>query len=195
MINPKIKKTIFFIISGPSGAGEDSVIEGLSKKIKFKRVVTTVTRAKRPGETEGRPYHFVTVPKFKKMIKNKEFWEWARVYGDHRGVTHEELDRLSRKKILALWKVDYQGVETIKKKKPEVLSIFIYPPSLAVLEKRLARRGQDSPEVIKKRMPFTKRWLKHRRGYDYIIVNRENKLGETVDRVFRILIQNLKEKA
>lgn len=195
MIKPKIKKTIFFIISGPSGAGEDSVIEGLSRKIKFERVVTTVTRGKRLGEGEGRPYHFVTVPKFKKMIKNKEFWEWARVYGDHRGVTHQELDRLSRKKILALWKVDYQGVETIKKKKPEILSIFIYPPSLAVLEKRLVRRGQDSPEVIKKRMPFTKRWLKHRHGYDYIIINRENRLGEAVDRVFRILIQNLKEKA
>jgi len=194
MISPKIKKTIFFIISGPSGAGEDSVIEGLSKKIKFKRVVTTVTRAKRPGEKDGKPYHFVTVPKFKRMIKNKEFWEWAQVYGDYRGATHKEIDGLLQKKILALWKVDYQGAETIKKKMPEVLSVFIYPPSLAVLEKRLARRGQDSPEVIKKRMPFTKKWLKRRRGYDYIIVNRENKLEETVDRVFRILIENLRKK-
>lgn len=194
MISPKIKKTIFFIISGPSGAGEDSVIQGLSKKIKFKRVVTTVTRAKRPGETEGKPYHFVTVPKFKRMIKNKEFWEWARVYGDYRGATHKEINGLSQKKILALWKVDYQGAETIKKKMPEVLSVFIYPPSLAVLEKRLVRRGQDSPEVIKKRMPFTKKWLRRRRGYDYIIVNRENKLEETVDRVFRILIENLRKK-
>ncbi len=192
MIHPRLKKTVFFVISGPSGAGEDSVIEGLGEKIKFERVITTVTRAKRAGESEGHPYHFVTIPKFKKMIKNKEFWEWARVYGDYRGATEKEIDRLMRKKILVLWKVDYQGAETIKKKMPEALSVFIYPPSLAVLEKRLIRRGQDSLEVIKKRMPFTKKWLRHRRGYDYIIVNRENKLKETVDRVFSVLMERLK---
>ncbi|MBU1146388.1 guanylate kinase [Patescibacteria group bacterium] len=192
MVKPRLKKTIFFIISGPSGAGEDSVIEGLGKKIKFERVITTVTRAKRAGEREGKPYHFITVPKFKKMIKNKEFWEWARVYGDYRGAAHKELNRLMRKKTLALWKVDYQGAETIKKKMPEVLSISISPPSLASLEKRLIKRGQDSLEVIKKRMPFTKKWLKHTKGYDYIVVNRENKLKETIDRVFKILMKSLR---
>ncbi len=195
MINPKLKKTVFFIISGPSGAGEDSVIEGLGKRIKFERVITTVTRGKRLGEKEGKPYHFITVPKFKKMIKNKEFWEWAKVYGDYRGATHKELNRLKRKKILVLWKVDYQGAETIKKKMPEVLSISISPPSLASIEKRLVKRGQDSLEVIKKRMPFTKKWLKHTKGYDYIVVNKENKLKETIDRVFKILMKSLKEKA
>lgn len=192
MINLKLKKTVFFIISGPSGAGEDAVIEGLGRKIKFERVITTVTRAKRAGESEGHPYHFVTIPKFKRMIKNKEFWEWARVYGDYRGATKKEIARLMRKKILVLWKVDYQGAETIKKKMPEALSVFIYPPSLAVLEKRLIKRGQDSPEVIKKRMPFTKKWLKHRRGYDYVVINRENKLKETIDRVFYVLMKRLK---
>lgn len=193
MFNPKLKKTIFFIISGPSGAGEDSVIEGLGKKIKFERMITTVTRAKRRGESEGHPYHFVTIPKFKKMIKNKEFWEWARVYGDYRGATEKEIARLMRKKTLVLWKVDYQGAETIKKKMPEVLSIFISPPSLAVLKKRLIKRGQDSPEVIKKRMPFTKKWLKRLKGYDYTIVNRESKLKETINRVFQTLVKSLKE--
>jgi len=192
MINLKLKKTIFFVISGPSGAGEDSVIEGLGKKIKFERIITTVTRAKRVGESEGRPYHFVIIPKFKKMIKNKEFWEWAKVYGDYRGATQKEVDRLMRKKILVLWKVDYQGAETIKRKMPEALSVFIYPPSLSILEKRLIKRGQDSPEVIKKRMPFTKKWLRHRRGYDYVVINKENKLEETIDRVFSLLMKKLK---
>lgn len=193
MIEPKLKKTIFFIISGPSGAGEDSVILGLGKRIKFERVITTVTRKKRSGEREGKPYYFITVPKFKKMIKDGAFWEWAKVYGDYRGATHKELDRLKKKKVLVLWKVDYQGAETIKRKMPEVLSIGISPPSLAILEKRLVKRGQDSLEEIKKRMPFTKRWLKRRRGYDFIVVNKENKLEETIDRVFNILIENLKK--
>lgn len=193
MINLKLKKTVFFIISGPSGAGEDSVIEGLGKKIKFERVITTVTRGKRPGERERKPYYFISVPKFKKMIKNKKFWEWALVYGDYRGATHKEMERLRRKKTLALWKVDYQGAETIKRKMPEVLSVGISPPSLATLQKRLAKRGQDSPEVIKKRMPFTKKWLKHTRGYDYIVVNKDNKLNETIGKVFKILMRNLKK--
>lgn len=193
MIKPKLGKTVFFIISGPSGAGEDSVIEGLGKRIKFERVITTVTREKRPGEREGKPYHFITVPKFKKMIKNKEFWEWAMVYGDYRGATHRELERLRKKKTLALWKVDYQGAETIKKKMPEVLAVSVSPPSFASLKKRLINRGQDSPEVIKKRMLFTKKWLRHTNGYDYDVVNKDNKLKETVDRVFKILMENLGE--
>jgi guanylate kinase len=192
MIKLKLKKTVFFIISGPSGAGEDSVIEGLGKKIKFERVITTVTRKKRAGEKEGKPYHFITVSKFKKMIKNKEFWEWAQVYGDYRGATHKELNRLIRRKSLALWKVDYQGAETIKKKMPEVLSIFISPPSLASLKERLIKRGQDPLDVIKKRMPFTKKWLKHTESYDYIVINKEDKLQETTNKVFKILMKDLK---
>ncbi len=193
MIKFKLKKTIFFIISGPSGAGEDSVIEGLAKKIKFERVITTVTRPKRRGEREGHPYHFVSIPRFKQMIKNKEFFEWAKVYGDYRGATKKEIERLIKKKTLVLWKVDYQGVKAIKKKMPEVLAIFIYPPSLKALEKRLIRRGQDSLEVIKKRLFFTKKWLKEGKYYDYIVVNKENKLDETIEKVFRILVNHLKK--
>lgn len=188
MISPKLDKTLFFIVSGPSGAGEDSVIEGLKKKIKLERVVTVVTRAKRKGEREGRPYYFVGTPKFRKMIRNNEFVEWAKVYGDYRGSTKEEIERLGRKKVLALWKIDFQGVKIAKKKMPGVISIFIYPPSQKALERRLVKRGQDSPEVIRKRRAFTKKWLSQKKNYDYIVVNRENRLEETINMVFRILM-------
>ena len=189
----KLKKTIFFIISGPSGAGEDSVIEGLKDKIKYERVITTVTRGKRIGEREGFPYYFVSRKKFESMINKDAFIEWADVYGDYRGATKKEIERLNKKNALALWKVDFQGVETIKKKIPGVLSVLILPPSLKVLEERLIKRKTDTPETIKKRLPFTKKWLKQRKSYDYTVINEENKLEETIDRVLRILLENLQK--
>jgi guanylate kinase len=193
MISPKLDKTLFFIISGPSGAGEDSVIEGLEKKIKLKRVVTTVTRSKRPGEKEGYPYHFVTVPEFKKMIAENKFVEWAKVYGDYRGSTKKEINKIIKKKILALWKIDFQGVKIVKKKIPGVVSVFIYPPSQKVLERRLMKRGQDSPEVIEKRRSFTKKWLGQKKIYDYVVVNRENKLDATINEVLCILKRQIQK--
>lgn len=193
MVKLKLEKTFFVIISGPSGAGEDSVIDGLRKKIKCERVITTVTRPKRKGEREGKPYYFVSVPRFKKMIREKKFIEWAKVYGDYRGSTKKEIARLNKKKVLALWKIDFQGVKIIKKNKLGVISIFIYPPSQKILEQRLIKRGQDSPEVIRRRRVFTKKWLGERGNYDYIVVNRENKLGETIDEVLSILRKHLGE--
>ncbi|HLD30743.1 MAG TPA: guanylate kinase [Patescibacteria group bacterium] len=193
MIKIKLKRTIFFIISGPSGAGEDSVIEGLKDKIKYERVITTVTREKRIGEREGFPYYFVSRKKFESMINKDAFIEWADVYGDYRGATKKEIERLNKKNTLALWKVDFQGVETIKKKIPGVLSVLILPPSLKVLEERLIKRKTDTPETIKKRLPFTKKWLKQRKSYDYTVINEENKLKETIDRVLRILLENLQK--
>ena len=193
MIKIKLKRTIFFIISGPSGAGEDSVIEGLKDKIKYERVITTVTREKRIGEREGFPYYFVSRKKFESMINKDAFVEWVDVYGDYRGATKKEIGRLNKKNILALWKVDFQGVETIKKKIPGVLSVLILPPSLKVLEERLIKRKTDTPETIKKRLPFTKKWLKQRKSYDYTVINEENKLKETIDSVLRILLENLQK--
>ncbi len=187
MVKQKLEKTFFVIISGPSGAGEDSVIDGLRKKIKCERVVTTVTRPMRKGEREGRPYYFVSVPKFKEMIRKKEFVEWAKVYGDYRGSTKKEIKRISDKKVLAFWKIDFQGTKSIKKKMPEVLSVFIYPPSLKLLERRLVKRGQDSLSVIKKRMSFTKKWLTQKKAYNFVVVNRENRLNETIGKIFSIL--------
>jgi len=187
MVKTKLDKTFFFIISGPSGAGEDAVIRGLGKKIRLKRVVTTVTRKKRTGEREGRPYYFVSVPKFKKMIREGAFVEWAKVYGDYRGSTKKEINRLSGKKVLALWKIDFQGVRTIKKQMPGVPAVFICTPSLKILEQRLIKRGLDSPVVIKNRRSFTKKWLTKKRIYDYTVVNREGRLDKTVGNVFSIL--------
>jgi len=180
-----------FIISGPSGAGEDSVIRELEKIIKFNRVTTTVTRKKRLGEKQGKPYYFVTVKKFKELIKNNKLVEWAIVYGDYRGCTKKEINRLLKGKSPILWKADWQGIKTIKKIFPEAISILITSPSYQILEKRLVKRGKDSLKTIKQRERFTKEWLKHKNIYDYIVVNRQGKLKQTTDRVIEIIRKNL----
>lgn len=176
-----------FLISSPSGGGEDSVIEGLSRSLKFNRVITTVTRPMLKGEKQGKPYYFVTEKKFKGLLKKNAFVEWAKVYSAYRGCTHEEIKRLLRKKLPIIWKVDWQGVKSIQKLFPNSVSIFIAPPSYKVLEKRLMRRGRDSLKDIKKREPFTKVWLKHKNIYDHVILNKEGKLQETIEKVKKII--------
>lgn len=187
------KKIKIFIISGPSGAGEDSVIRGLQQRTRFKRVITTVTRKKRPGEKQGKPYYFISKEKFKKMIKNQEFIEWAKVYGDFRGCTKKEIQRIKKFNQPILWKVDWQGVKTIKKIMPEVVSIFIAPPSYQILEKRLIKRKKDTLKTIKKRKKFTLEWLKHSNVYDYIIINQENQLKKTINQIEKIIKKHLKD--
>src|SRR3989338_644072 len=176
-----------FLISSPSGGGEDSVIEGLKKYTRFNRVITTVTRPKRKGEKMGKPYYFVNEKRFKKLIDDKQFIEWARVYGDFRGCTKGEIKRLLKINKPIIWKVDWQGVVTIKKLFPKSISIFIAPPSYQELEKRLIARGSDTLEEIKKRKQFTKRWLTKKRIYDHIVPNPNRKLKETVKKISSII--------
>ena len=185
--------TKIFIISGPSGAGEDSVIEGLKKKIKFNRVITTVTRKMRAGEKQGNPYYFVSVKKFQAMLKKEEFIEWAIVYDDYRGCTKKEINHLLKCKKPILWKVDWHGVKTIKKLLPKTIAIFISPPSYEILEDRLIERGQDSLQTINHRKKFTLEWLKHKDIYDYIVKNQENKLNQTINKITQIIKTELKK--
>lgn len=179
-----------FIISSPSGGGEDSVISGLAKKIKFNRVITTVTRPILAGERQGLPYYFVTVPEFKKLIKRNEFIEWAIVYGDYRGCTKKEITRLLKLKKPIVWKVDWQGVATIKKLYPQAVAIFIAPPSYDSLVKRLIKRGRDTMADIKKREAFTKQWLAKKNVYDRIVVNQDGQLDKTIKAVAEIIRDN-----
>ena len=181
-MNPKI-----FLISSPSGGGGDSVIDGLEKYLKFSRVITTVTRPIRAREKQGKPYYFITKKKFKKLLRENAFIEWARVYGDYRGCAKKEISRLLKKRVPIVWKVDWQGVKTIKKMYPWAISIFLKPKSYKTLEKRLKKRGRDSLEEIRKRKQYTKNWLLKKRLYDYAAENREGKLKETINKVLKII--------
>ena len=177
------------LISGPSGAGEDSVIEAIVARFHAVRVVTTVTRKPRPEEQEGEDYYFISIADFKKKIAQNAFIEWAEVYDDLRGATHTELQRLFAQSKPIVWKMDWQGVKTVQKQFPESLSIVITPPNknVSFLTARLKRRGADSLEEIQKRQKFSEKWMHHLHVYDFIVENKEGKLPETIKKAETII--------
>ncbi len=176
------------IISGPSGAGEDSVIDGLGMYATVNRVITTTTRAKREGESEGNPYYFISKDEFEKKIANNEMVEWAQEYNDNLyGVTLAELERVNALPGIAPWKIEYKGVMTAKKLFPNVKSIFLMAESLDVLAERIRSRSNVSEEYIQERMAYTKEWLKHEDIYDYKVINRQGYLDETIKEIVEIL--------
>ena len=186
-----MQKSKIFILSGPSGAGEDSIIEGLRKFFTIERVITTTTREMRPGESQGNPYYFIAKDEFIKRCDNNEFVEWAEQYnGNLYGVTKEEIERVKNSGNIGTWKIEWKGVVTAKKLFPEIQSIFINAP-LDVLENRIRRRDNVSEEYIKERTAYTKEWLKHKDIYDYEIINEEGKLNEAIKEVKNIIEKNI----
>jgi guanylate kinase len=182
-----------FIISGPSGAGEDSVIEGLKKNLEIERVITTSTRSMRAGESQGYPYYFISQDEFREKIENDELAEYAQEYNDNfYGVTKNELERVANSGKIGLWKIEYKGVITAKKKFPEIKSIYIAPPSLDILKKRIIKRNPNvSAEYLKERMDYTEEWMKHEDIYDYKVVNEEGRLKETIEKVAGIIKKHI----
>ncbi len=176
------------IISGPSGAGEDSIIGGLSAFTTINRVITTSTRDMRPGESDGSPYYFISKEDFAKKIENNEMIEWAQQYnGNYYGVTKAELERVNAMPGIGTWKIEYQGVMTAKKLFPEILSIFIMADSLDILAERIRSRGNVSEEFIQERMDYTREWLKHTEIYDYTVINHQGKLDVAIREIAEIL--------
>lgn len=176
-----------FIISGPSGAGQDSVIEGLKNIFSIEVVMTSTTRPKRDGESEGNPYYFIEKERFEKNIREGKFLEHAKTYNDqYYGVTHDEIKRVAESGRIGIWKMDWRGVETAKKIDPNVPAILITAP-LSVLESRIRRRDNPSETFIAERMQYTKEFLNHTYLYDFIIENEEGKLDQTIEHVAAII--------
>lgn len=173
-----------FIISGPSGAGEDSIIKELHKRLNVKTIITTTTRKMRPGELDGHPYYFVSKRSFQKMINEDKLVEWAQQYnGQYYGVTKSAFEESTNNNSVGLWKIEYKGVQSAKKTFDNIVAIFIMAESLEVLENRIRSRSNVTEKYIKERMEYTKEWLKHIDIYDYSIINRQNKLSEAVDEI------------
>jgi guanylate kinase len=182
-----------FIISGPSGAGEDSIITGLEKYFPIERVVTTTTRPMRVGESQGKPYYFISKEDFQKSIQENKLAEYAEEYnGNLYGVTNEELQRVEKSEKIGIWKIEYKGVITAKQKFSEIRSIFIAPPSLETLRERIMRRDPNvSEDYLRERMDYTEEWMKHEDIYDHKVVNEEGKLDEATEKVAEIIKSNL----
>lgn len=188
-------KNNLFILSGPSGAGQDSIIEGLRKHLEIERVITTTTRAMRPGESQGQPYYFISTQEFQQKIEAGEFIEYAQEYNDNfYGVTKTELERVSDSGKIGIWKIEYKGVMTAKKMFPEIKAILATAP-LDILEKRIrARDVGASEEYIQERMDYTREWLKHKDIYDFEVINEEGKLDEAIAKTAKIIEDTLDEQ-
>ena len=183
-----------FIISGPSGAGEDSIIDGLKKYFPIERITTTTTRKMRPGESQKNPYYFISKEEFKEGIKKGSFFEYAEEDNNNfYGVTHEEISRVKEGGNIVIWKIDYKGVISAKKLMPEALSILIDVP-LDIIEKRIRKRNEVAEEFVKSRLEYAKGWYENRHIFDYIIKNKEGKLNEAIEAVKNIIEQNKLKK-
>ncbi|MFO7951705.1 MAG: guanylate kinase [Bacillota bacterium] len=163
---------ILLIISGPSGVGKGTVCRYLLKIRKaLKLSVSTTTRPPRPGEVEGKEYNFTTTSRFKEMVDQGSFLEWAVVHDHYYGTRWDMVKKLMDRGEDIILEIDIQGAEQVKNKAFEAVSIFLAPPSMEVLEKRIIGRGTEDPEKINDRLKTAQREMEAYRDYDYLVVN------------------------
>jgi guanylate kinase len=161
-----------FILSAPSGTGKTSLTKSLLRKnINLWLSISYTSRLMRPSEVEGQDYFFVERKIFEQMLGNEEFIESAEIYGNLYGTSQNWINEAINSGKDILLEIDGQGARQVRKIFSDVVSIFILPPSLEVLEDRLKNRNQDSKEVIAKRMAAAKEEISHVSEYDYVIIN------------------------
>ena len=161
-----------FIISAPSGCGKTSLVRELCQTYSFlEQTVSYTTRTIRSGEVDGQDYHFISKDEFIENKKNNKFIESQNVYDNFYGTTYESINEILASGKDAILEIDYKGMLLIKSKIPSSQSIYILPPSVEELEKRLFDRGLDSDEVIEKRVSRAKDELKYVKFADYTIMN------------------------
>ena len=171
-MTPPPSQGVLYIVSAPSGAGKTSLVKALLKTDPAIRLsVSYTTRPPRPGETDGRDYHFVSRERFQEMLAEGEFLEHAEVYGNFYGTSKGSIARDLEAGRDILLEIDWQGAAQVKRHFPQSASIFILPPSFNALRTRLAGRGQDSEEVIERRLAAAAHEVAHAQAFDYIIVN------------------------
>ena len=181
-------RPLLVVLSGPSGVGKDAVLARMRKLGRpFHYVITATTRPKRAGEKKGVDYHFLSRKEFQQMLDKHQFLEWANVYGNYYGVPKDEITSALSKGVDTIVKVDVQGAATIKKILPQAVFIFLMPPSVEELEKRLKRRRSESSEDLALRLERAKGEIKSLPLFDYVITSHQNKLDEVVSQIDAIV--------
>jgi guanylate kinase len=173
---PVRREGILFILSAPSGTGKTTLIKRLRAIYPDIRLsISCTTRTRRAGEAHGRDYYFVKVGRFAVMKARGEFAEWAKVHGFFYGTPRRAVDRCIRSGQDVLLDIDVQGAGQIKRRYPQAVSIFLLPPSWRELRRRLARRGTDGKEIIRRRLVNARDEIRNIIKYDYYVINREVK--------------------
>ena len=163
-----------FVVVAPSGAGKTSLVNRLLEVERDIRLsVSYTTRAPREGEVDGREYHFVSRSAFEAMIAAGDFLEHANVYGNYYGTSRRWIESELAGEHDVLLEIDWQGAMQLRKLFPRLVGIFILPPSIGELRRRLTARGKDSAEVIEKRMASAREEISHVLEFEYIIVNEQ----------------------
>ncbi len=163
---------VLFVVAAPSGAGKTSLVKALLKNDPAIRLsVSYTTRAPRPGEVNGADYHFTSVDGFLQMAARGEFLESAEVYGNYYGTSQAWIAGEIAAGHDILLEIDWQGAAQVKKCFPEAVTLFILPPSIEALRERLSNRGQDSQEVMDRRVAAARDDISHAAEFEYIIVN------------------------
>jgi guanylate kinase len=161
-----------YVISAPSGAGKTSLVAALLRQEKSVRVsVSHTTRVPRPGEQNGVHYHFVDKADFETRIASGDFLEHAQVFDNFYGTSQQAVEAQLASGLDVILEIDWQGAQQIRRQRPDMISIFIVPPSITELRTRLTGRGQDGEEVIERRMRDAVNEMRHYSEFDYLVVN------------------------
>ena len=187
---PPKPSPLLLVLSGPSGVGKDAVLERMRQQGKpFHLTVTATTRRRRMTETDGVDYIFVSWESFQQMIKDGEFLEWAKVYGNLYGVPKAQVVCAFGEGRDVIIKTDVQGAATIKKLAPEGVFIFLTPPSIDELEYRLSLRMSESSEALQVRLRTAEAEMEEASKFDYVVTNHRDRLDETVAEFESIVAQ------
>ena len=179
-----LKKLI--IITGPSGVGKGTVVKKiLDKEKNIWLSISATTRKPRIGEKYGENYYFISNERFKDMIDKNEFLEWAQFAGNYYGTPLTTVNEKIENGWIVLLEIEVEGAKQIKAKFPEALSIFLLPPSIEELEKRIRNRGTEKEEAIKERLSRANYEIDSSSEFDFVLTN--NDVDETVKRIFKII--------
>ena len=174
------RRGLLFVLSSPSGAGKSTIARMLLEADRsIEMSVSATTRPMRPGEADGREYHFVDLAEFKRMVADGEFYEWAHVFDHRYGTPKAPVQQILASGRDVLFDIDWQGAQQLfQQAGGDVVRVFILPPSVEELNRRLTARGTDSDDVVRARMSRAASEISHWDGYDYVLIN------DDVDRCF-----------
>jgi guanylate kinase len=172
------------VVTGPSGVGKGTLIRALRERFPDLQLsVSATTRPPRPGEVDGRDYHFLTPEEFDRRLERDEFLEHATYAGNRYGTPRSELERANQRPLVL--EIELQGARQIRERLPEAVQVFIAPPSLEALRARLAGRGSDSPAQVESRLRRAEEELKAQEEFRHVVVN--DRLEEAVDELAELV--------
>ncbi len=181
-------RPLLVVLSGPSGVGKDATLTRMKELgYPFHFVVTATTRPRRPGEVDGVDYHFVSMAEFADMIDRDELLEYAIVYGDYKGIPKRDVRQALASGQDVVMRVDVQGAATIRRLVPQAITIFLIAESEQDLMDRLSQRKTESPEALKMRIATARREMLRLPEFDYVVINRRDRLDETVQQIAAII--------